>query len=381
MFVSKRLLFIILLFSFVLFSCKEETKVPVIPTVGVIHPTKKNVPIIKEYVGEIKGLYDIPIRARVDGFLEKVAFVEGSIVKKNQLLYIIDAQPYLAELAGAKSELAAAKSELVRAINELNRIQPLADINAVSKSDLDAAIATKSAAEAMVDAANANIELSKIKLGYTKILSPIRGTIGKTIAVEGEYVGKTPNPVILNTVSRTDTILMQFFISENEYLKLSRFSKRDGEVDEDRKTIELILSDGSVHVEEGLMDFIDRNIDATTGSILVQASFPNSAKLIKPGQYGRLRYTYMPVKESVIIPQRCVTEIQGKYQVLIVNSENKVESRTISVIDTYNDYYILDEGLDGSETIVYQGIQKTRPGMEVKVEEVKFESNSLKESK
>ena len=378
----KKLIYISFASLCLLFSCSEEVKEPPPAEVGTIVPEQKSVPVVKEYVGEIKGKFDIPIRARVDGFLEELAFLEGSEIEKGQLLYVIDDQPFLAELANAKSQLAAAKTELVRATNELNRIRPLAEINAVSKSDLDAAIATEGAAEATVDAARANIELAEIKLSYSKIYSPIKGTIGKSEAYQGEYVGKSPNPVILNTVSRTDTIQLRFFLSENEYLTLARYSVKmksdadfvEHEDDDENSKVELVMSDGSIHPFEGDFDFIDRNVNASTGSILVQASFPNPNKVVRPGQYGRLRYTFTTRSNSIIVPQKCVMETQGQFSVYILTEENKVESRVVTIFGTYNDYYIISDGLQGKEKIVLEGLQKVRPGAEVDPYEAEFKS-------
>jgi membrane fusion protein (multidrug efflux system) len=373
-----------LLFSFIVLgsllpSCKEEEKTIPPAEVGVIKPIQKQVPVITEFVGEIKGMFDIPIRARVDGFLEEVAFQEGTLVEKGQLLYVIDNQPFLAQVASAKSELAAAKTDLVHAKNELKRIRPLAEMNAVSQSDLDAAIANEGAAEAMVDAAKAKVEISQINLSYCRIHSPIRGTIGKTEADMGEYVGKAPNPVILNTVSRTDTIQLDFFLSENEYLMLARLSMKkhiteDHGKDDENNKLELVLSDGTVHPYEGKFDFIDRNVNSETGSILIQASFPNNKKMIRPGQYGRLRNTFMTKDKSIIIPQKCVIETQGKFSVYIVSGEKKIELKTIKVFGKYQDYYIVSEGLSGNEDIVLEGMQKVRPGTVVSPIETEFKS-------
>ncbi len=363
---------------FLLNSCKEEASTAPPVEVGVIKPETKQVPVVKEFVGEISGYFDIPIRARVDGFLEKVAFVEGSKVKKGQLLYVIDDQPFLAQLANAKSELAAAKTEHVRAINELNRVKPLAEINAVSQNDLDAAIATEGAAEAKIDAAKSQIQLANINLSYTRLLSPIDGTIGKTEAKQGEYVGKSPNPVILNTVSRTDTIRLQFFLSENEYLTMARYAMKveeNGLNDaDDNGKLELVLSDGSIHPFPGRFDFIDRSVNTSTGSILIQASFPNKGNLIRPGQYGRLRYTFKTAENSIIIPQKCVQETQGQFSVYTVSADKKIESKQIEVFGTYNDYYIISDGLNGNESIVIEGIQRIRPGAEVTVVEAEYKS-------
>lgn len=252
-------------------SCENKEKQPAqVATIEVVKVVQKDTPIYEEFVGQLYGLKDIPIRARVEGFLEKISFNEGRPVKENQLLYVIDAQPFLAEVAARKSDLAQANTILVNAQNELDRYAPLAEINAVSKSDLDAAQASRDAAISGVDAAEANLDLAEINLSYTKIKSPIRGLIGKTEARVGEFVGKSPNPVILNTVSRIDTMRVQFFLTEASYLRIAReylVNKKTSTMDEQNErargkyVLELVLSDGSIYDHKGRIDFINRNID------------------------------------------------------------------------------------------------------------------------
>ncbi|NOR88121.1 MAG: efflux RND transporter periplasmic adaptor subunit, partial [Bacteroidales bacterium] len=181
-------------------SCKEEQQAVIPPTaVTVVSVLQKDVPIYQEYVGQTYGIFDIPIRARVQGFLEGIHFDEGTRVKKGDHLYSIDPQPYKASVAARLSEIAQAKTLMVKAENDLRRYEPLAEANAVSQSDLDNARAQYEASVAQVDAANANYDLANIELGYTEIYSPIDGIIGKTKAKVGEFVGQNPNPVILNT--------------------------------------------------------------------------------------------------------------------------------------------------------------------------------------
>lgn len=262
-----------LLFLVILSSCGEDKKkkqaAP--PEIQVVEVMQKDVPIYNEFVGQAYGLYDIPIRARVEGFLEGIHFKEGEPVKKGQLLYTIDSQPFQAEVVSQKSKVAEAETIVVNAEKELNRYKPLAKKNAVSQSDLDAVQATYDAALASLEAAKANMRMSQINLSYTKMKSPIKGIIGKTEAKIGEFVGREPNPVILNTVSRIDTIRVQFFLTEGQYLDLAReYGKEIKEKREDpekqaKVKMSLILADGKDYAYQGLVDFIDRNIDSSTG--------------------------------------------------------------------------------------------------------------------
>jgi membrane fusion protein (multidrug efflux system) len=257
---------------------------------------------------------------------------------------------------------------MVKAESDLNRYRPLAEQNAVSQSDLDAAEANYNASLASVKAAQANLRASRIQLSYTKIYSPISGTIGRTYGKVGDFVGKSPNPVILNVVSRIDTILVQFFLSENQYLKIARYDIEAGERQNDDKEmarVYLILSDGTLYEHEGRIDFIDRGIDPEMGAILVQASFPNPQEIIKPGQYAKVQIEIYTGENSIVIPQRCVMELQGQYQVYVVNDSGKVESRQIKMNQKTNNFWLVDAGLTENEQVVYEGLQKVQSGMMV----------------
>ncbi len=373
---------IILLFSssLILISCgSDEQSKLFVPEIPVYKITAEDVPIYQEFVGQVYGLKDISIRARVEGFLEGIFFEEGRSVKKGQLLYEIESQPFEADVAAKLSLLAEAKTMLVNSESELNRIRPLAEINAVSQSDLDAAVARFEASQASVEAAEANLRAAKIQLSYTRIHSPITGLIGKTKAKVGDFVGKDPNPVILNVVSRIDIILVEFFITESQYLLFAREvnkNKELKEVDWEEPNLELILSDGSVHNHKGIVEFVDREVDPTTGSILLQASFPNPEYLIRPGQFARINASVRTIKNGILIPQRSVMEMQGIHNVYVINNENKVELRRIKVGPTIDSFWLVDEGLKNGEKVVYEGLQKVKPGMTVNPVLTKVERNN-----
>lgn len=357
-------------------ACKGDKDVAQLPPqeIPVFEAIQKDVPIYDELVGQIYGLKDIPIRARVDGYLEKISFEEGTRVKKGQLLYTIDPDPFLAEVAAQRSLVAESETMMVNAGNELDRYKPLAEINAVSQSDLDAAQATYDASIASVSAAKANLSQAQIKLGYTTIESPIDGLIGKTEAREGEYVGKNPNPVILNTVSRIDTVRVQFSISEGKYLELAKEYMRNRsneevseQVEQGRvePNIELLLADGSLYDQKGSMDFVDSQINSNTGSLLIQASFPNPARLLRPGLYAKVRLELSVAKDAIVIPQRCLMELQGSYSVMVVDQNNQVNSVPVVVGERMGDMVIIEDGIKGGDKVVIDALQKVRSGMEV----------------
>jgi membrane fusion protein (multidrug efflux system) len=370
---------VLLSIAFFIFSCgSKEQKAPPPPELPVVDVEVKSVPLYQDFVGQIYGHVDIPIRARVNGFLEGIHFTEGGRVTKGQLLYTIDTQPYQAEVARQMSRLAEAKTEYTRAQSDLNRIKPLAEIDAVSKSDLDAAQAEYDAALAYVDAAEASVELARIELGYCYIKAPTSGLIGKTQAKVGEFVGQDPNPVILNTVSTIDQVRVEFFLTESAYLRIAREAGKKATKDPDtvnRDTrLQLILSDGSYHPYEGKVDFINREVDQQTGSLLIQTSFPNPEKLLRPGQFARVRITVQTEGEVMILPQKCFTELQGEFSVTTVNENNEVVIKPVEVGAVYKDYRIVTSGLEPSDRAVLEGIQKVRPGMVIDPQPTTYES-------
>lgn len=378
---TKRVGFVVLTIS-VLASC-DKNKAPKQappPSITVVEVIQKDVPIYKDYVGQIFGQEDVSINARVEGFLTGIHFLEGSRVEKGQLLYSIDPEPLKAEVANQRSKVAEAQTRLVNAENELERYIPLAEIDAVSKSDLDFAQASRDASVAGVEAAKASLRMAEINLSYTKIKSPISGFIGKTNARVGEFVGRNPSVVLLNTVSELTSVRVQFFLTESQYLILGReYRERLAENPSDVKQeidISLILADGTKHPYNGKVDFVNREVDATTGAILVQASFPNPNLLLKPGQYAKVVIMMHLVKGGILVPQRCITEIQGQYSVFVVNDQNIVESRQITISERVGDLRLVSEGLQAGEDIVIDALQKVRTGTTIAPEKIEFESKS-----
>jgi membrane fusion protein (multidrug efflux system) len=366
---------ILFTFLFALVGCLQQEEAakapPPPPEIPVIVTKGQDVPLYQEFVGQVFGAKDITIRARVEGFLNEIHFQEGSRVQTGELLYTLESQPFEAEVAAQMSRVAEAKTMLAKTSSDLKRIRPLAKQKAVSQSDLDAAVANYKASVASVKAAEANLRASKIQLGYTKIYSPLDGIIGKTQARVGDFVGRSPNPVILNTVSEIGTIRVQFFITESQYLEASRRllelerKAKEPQASQDAN-FELILADGSIYEHKGRFDFLDRGIDPTTGSILLQASFPNPDNLLRPGQFGKIKARTEVVKDGILIPQRCVTELQGLYKVYIVNESNKVEERDVSMGPKVKSAWLVLEGLKAGEKVVYEGLQRIRDGLPVK---------------
>jgi len=381
----KKIHVLIFMITALIISCggEDQTQLPP-PDVQVYVTTTTDVPIYKEFIGETQGFKDIDIRARVEGYLEGIFFEEGAQVKKDQLLYTIESQPFEENVAEKQSQLAAAKVELANAESDLSRIKPLAAENAISQIDLDAAQAKYDASIEAVKAANANLNAANILLSYTKVLSPIDGIIGVTQAKVGDFVGQSPNPVILNTVSSIDTMLVQFFVTENEYLQAARRLIAETEENQEAKAIEepdslqLILSDGTVYDYKGKYDFIDRNVDSTTGAILIQASFPNPNQLLRPGLFAKVRAEVDVVKNGILVPQRSVVELQGTFSVMVVDEQNQVKARQVEVGPKIEEFWLIKEGLKPNEKVIYEGLQKVKEGMVVKPEVVEIKIPDLK---
>lgn len=344
--------------------CKTAFKLPP-PEVTVTQVIQRDTPITVEFVGQAKGAEDIEIRARDEGWVESVNFKEGSEVKQGQLLYTIDPRHYEARLSEAKGQLARAQASLTNAEIELNRVRPLTAMNALSQRDLDNATARRDSAKAEVDATQGAVANAELNLSYTKVTSPITGIIGKTKAKVGDYVGMPPNVMILNTVSNMDPILMQFFISESDYLEFVKVYGPDPRKASELKNLQLILADGSVFSDRGSIDFADREVDPKTGTILVQASFPNPDKIVKPGAFGRVRFVAGIRKGALLVPQRAVEELQGSYRVWVVGPENKAQVRPVKTGPKVDTLWVIEQGLNPGDKVILEGLTKIKPDMVV----------------
>jgi len=367
--------------SLIFLSCdkvvEEKKAPPPPPKVTVVETQAQSVKIYQEFVGQVYGFKDIAIRARVEGFLEGIHFQEGSAIKKGKLLYTLESQPFEADVAAKMSKVAEAKTGLAYAESDLARIRPLAQENAVSQSDLDGAVARYDASIASLKAAQANLKAAKIQLSYTKIYSPIDGIIGKTLAKVGDFVGKNPNPVILNAVSGIDTVRVEFFITESQYLEWFRYRQKqtaEGREQQPREGLVLLLADGTVYGHRGKIDFVNRDVDPTTGTLLIQASFPNPDGLLRPGLFAKVKAVVNVIKDGILVPQRCITELQGLYSVMVVGQGNKIDRREINVGPTIGEFWLVLEGLKAGEKVVYEGLQLVRDGVEVNPQAHKIEN-------
>lgn len=331
-----------------------------VPVVEVADVTRKDVPIFAEWVASLDGMVNAVIRAQVQGYLIKQNYKEGDVVKKGQILFEIDPRTFRAALEQAKGELGRAKARLTQTKANLNRIRPLAEQRAVSQKDLDDAIAAEQSAQAAVQSATAAFDKASLDLSFTRLTSPIEGIAGIAKAQIGNLVG--PGQIEeLTTVSTVNPIKAYTALSEQEYLKAQETrAQQAGKIQ-----LELILADGSVFPHKGQFAFADRQVDMRTGTIRLAALFPNPNNLLRPGQFARIRAQMGLKKDALLIPQRAVTEVQGKYLVAVVGPDNKVAIKQVKASERYGQLWVIDEGLRAGDKVIAEGIQKVKEGMTV----------------
>lgn len=383
---------------------------PPAPSVVVAEVTQQTVPIYSEFVAQTRADETVELRARVEGVLQKVYFKEGSAVRQGQLLFTIDKRPFEAALQSAnatqakatadlaqarqrtdvlqaQAELADAQAVLSKAEQDLARMRPLAKEKAVTELELDAAVAAEKSAKAQVEsrkanltnleaavkytiqraqaevaAAQARVTQAQLDLSYCSIHSPLNGVIGFLRVDEGNLVGRG-EATLLATVSKSDPLLVDFNLSEIDYLKLTDAATAGHRTS--KLSFELMLSDESKHPYQGAFKFVDRAVDPQTGTMKVEAIFPNPGSYLKPGQFARVRVAVAERENAILIPQRAVQELQGAKTVMVVDSENKVQIRSVSLGDQSDKNVIVLQGLTVGERVIVEGMQKVRPGGQV----------------
>ena len=355
---------------------KDLTKAAPPPAAVKIAPViQRTIPLMIENVGQTRGSVEVEIRARVEGFLDRVAFEEGRPVKKGDLLYEIDPKPFKAALDRSKSDLATAEAAHAKARNDVARFKPLVEKNAISRQEYDTSVSMEEAAAARVESAKAMTRSAELDLSYTTIHSPIDGLAGKTEVKAGALVGRGQS-TLLTTVSTIDPIRARFYLSERDYLVIVR-KYREGP-DEGKGTqaqFEMVLSDGSVHPHKGTFVFIERVVDPTTGTIMVEVNFPNPEKIVRPGQFARVRVPIDSIKDAILVPQRAVTELQATWSVAAVSPDNKIEMRPVKIGIRFGNLWQIESGLRAGDKVVVEGVQKVRNGVTVSPTPVELDEN------
>jgi len=343
------------------------------PDVEVVRVEQKDVPIWKEWIGTLDGLWNAQIRPQVTGYLLRQTYTDGAFLKKDQLMFEIDPRTFQAvvdqakgQLANAEGQVSTAQANQVKAQNDVNRFTPLAKEQAIPQQDLDTAIQVNLAAKAQVDAAKAQVEAAKaqvasaqLNLGFTKVVSLIDGIAGIAQAQIGDLV--TPS-TLLTTVSTVDPIKIYFPVSEREYLD---YVKEHPEEEKRPLTLQMVLANGLVYPHEGQTSLADRQVDPKTGTLRIQGLFPNPRNVLRPGQYASIRTIIRTRRGALLVPQKAVSELQGNYQVAVVGSDNKVQIRPVKVGERAGTDWIIEQGLKPGEPVVAEGVQKVRGGMTV----------------
>jgi membrane fusion protein (multidrug efflux system) len=385
---------------------------PPAPAVVVAEVVKRTVPISAEFVAQTDAVQTVELRARVQGVLERVRFKEGAEVKEGQVLFEIEKSQYEAALQTARAQLAKAQSDLARAQEQVEvdraraeleqrkaalakaqldvaRLKPLAQAKAVPQVDLDNALAAEQVAtagvvaseaalkdtglsqrigiqqaQAAVEAGRAAVTQAQLDVTYTTIKAPVTGIIGRLSVDEGNLVGRG-EPTLLATMSTYDPIKISATMSEVDYLRFARRAA-DRRAGRPEVPLELVLADGTRYPLRGQATTLDRTVDPKTGTIVVEALFPNPDKLLKPGQFGRVRAVVEERPDAILVPQTAVQEIQGAKSVLVVGADDKVVLRSVTLGERIGELIIATRGLEPGERVIVEGVQKVRPGMQVK---------------
>jgi membrane fusion protein (multidrug efflux system) len=391
--------------ALMLSSCSGATSAasappPAPPEVEVAQVDQRNVPIYREWIGTLAGRVNAAIKAQITGYLLAQGYAEGAFVKKGELLFEIDPRPFQAaldqaegQLSQANGQLAQAKALLVQSQAQLvqaeanqrrtqldvDRYVPLAKQQAITQQDLDnatqnnisaqaqveaakaqveTATAQIQAAGAAVEAAKAAVEAARVNLGFTRLVSPIDGIAGRAQVQIGNLVRPEDGPI--TTVSTLDPIKAEFTVSEQEYLKFTRNSNGLGHLE-----LELILADGSTYPPKGRFLFADRQVDQSTGAILLTGEFPNPGNVLRPGQYAKVRAVVSTRENALLVPQRAVTELQGNYEVATVDADDKVAIQSVKAGDRMGQMWIIDYGLRPGQRVIVEGAMKVGPGLQV----------------
>src|SRR5580700_600834 len=351
-------------------SCGRTNAAPTVPDpeVEVAKIVQRDVPIVSEWVATLDGYVNAQIQPQVTGYIIRQMYKEGSFVRKGQILFHIDPQPFQAVLDQANAQVAQAQAQLAKTAMDVDRDTPLAKERAIAQSQLDNDIQANRAAKAAVKAAEAQVEQARLNLEFTEVKSLVDGMAG----IAQVQIGNLVNPTtVLTSVSKINPIKAYFSISEQEYIHFADRINADAqkETPSNGPPFELILADGSVYPHKGTGLLANRQVDISTGSIQIVCSFPNPQNFLRPGQFGRLRAAPEVRRGALLVPQIAVSELQGSYQVAVVGADNKVSIRAVKVGDRVGPMWIVEGGVKPGEQVVVEGLQKVQNGGTVKIKQ------------
>ncbi len=338
---------------------------PPAPEVGVIKTVAQPVSINEEYVAQTEAMETVEIRARVSGILERQSYVDGAHVSKDQVLFVIDQQPFIAALAQAKAALAQAQASHVNSRQVLDRIRPLLADHAISQQDLDAAVAKEAVDAANEDAAKAQMKTAELNLDYTTIRASRDGMISKALIKVGGLVNASTT--LLTTLYSVDPVYVNFTLSEQKLLDMQKRAQGQPAADKRKATVYRVkLVDGSVYAHPGQLNFVDAAVDPRTGTLQVRLLVPNPERALRPGQFVRVIVPGVEIADAIRVPQQAVQEMQGRRSVFVVDADGKVAYREIVANTRLENDWIVEGGLKPDETIIVEGVNKVRPGAQVR---------------
>lgn len=346
---------------------KESAKAPPSPPELIVVAARgATVPVLREYVGNVQAYRSVEVRARVEGILEQRHFVEGTDVKKGQLLYTIDPAQYVTRLRDAEGSLARDEASLVNARAKARRLAPLVKEEAISQQDYDDAVATEKSEQAKVDSARANVERATLDLGYTKVYATESGRIGTTQVPEGRLVGRG-EPTLLATIDRIDPIYVNFTMPDRDAIILRRaFDKGEIRAGVGAGTARFVLPDGSDLSDIGTIDFTDAQVNRETGTITQRAVLANPRRQLLPGMFVKVELKVGDRPNAILIPQRAVVKVPNGHIAWVVGPGDKVERRDLVVGEWYKDEWVIEKGLKAGDKVIVDGVQRVQPGMIVR---------------
>jgi membrane fusion protein (multidrug efflux system) len=347
-------------------SKKDEIAAAPPPEVLVMPAGTRDVPVYREWIGTIDGSENAEIRARVTGYLVKRDYNEGSLVKKGTLLFEIDPRPFEAALAQAKSQLEQGKAVKLAAVAERARSDQLFSQKVISEQEHTNKTQLAEANIAKVDALQAGVDDAQLNLNFCKVTAPVDGIVGLAKAQVGDLVGTGSN-VVLTNISTLDPAKVLFPVSEADYLSAYQRAEEilSKPINERPGNIDLVLADGSTFPQKAKLQSVDRQVQASTGTILVTALVENPGCVLRPGFYARARIVAKVLKDAVVVPQRAVSEVQGAYQLGIIGGDGKAEIRPVKVGARTGSDWVITSGLKPGEKVVVEGLQKIKTGAPV----------------
>ena len=369
---------VIVIIVLYLFLTRKPTPTPELPVVCVTPAQQQDVEIYGDYVGRISAQQFVEVRARVEGFLEQMLFEEGTQVKRNQVLFVIDQDQYRAKVDKARAQLKKDEASARKAERDLARIRPLYEQNAASRLDLDNAEAAYETASASVGMSQADLDQAEQELGYTVVRSPISGQISERYVDLGTLVG-TSGKSLLATIVKSDTVQVDFSMTALDYLKSKERNVTLGQKDSTRSwqpTVTITLPDNSVYPYKGLVDFASPQVDPKTGTFSVRAEMSNPDHVLLPGQFTKVRLLLDVREHATVVPQKALIIEKGGAHIFVMRKDSTVERRFIELGPEFGNDVVVERGLIPGELIVSEGYHKLTPGAKVKVAEALTEDEN-----